>query len=120
MSTPLKAPQDACWDNLCPINIKDPVQTIKKKKLECMKENQEQICACCKNTGAPDCLVLVPDHVRVNMCGEPVDPNKLHAVLCDPKTPSGKLEIAAAVIAGIIIVLIILLLVKGKRKKNRR
>lgn len=43
MNSPLiKAPQDNCWDTNCPIDPKDPVATIKRKKLDCLKRNRHR------------------------------------------------------------------------------
>ena len=60
------APQDDCWDQLCPLNIKaaDPA----REKLECLKNKMSAVCDCCKKSGLPDCEILIPGKGLVDPC----------------------------------------------------
>lgn len=62
----LRAPQDACWDKLCPLNVKssDPAG----EKLACLKSKMSQVCDCCNKGGMSDCQILIPGKGLVDPC----------------------------------------------------
>lgn len=64
--TRFHAPQDDCWDRLCPLNVKasNPAQ----EKLACLKSNMSQVCDCCKKGGMADCEILIPGQGLVDPC----------------------------------------------------
>lgn len=61
------APQDDCWDKVCPTGDHGDVA---KKKLDCLHANKEDICKCCKESNLPDCRVLIPNVGLPDVCTE--------------------------------------------------
>ena len=59
----LRAPQDSCWDKVCP-------GYKKEEKLNCLYANKSGICDCCKTANLSDCEVLVPDYGLFDACGD--------------------------------------------------
>ena len=64
--TRMHAPQDACWDALCPLDVKssNPAQ----EKLACFKNKLSQVCDCCNKSGLSDCEILIPGQGLVDPC----------------------------------------------------
>lgn len=61
------APQDDCWDQVCPTATHG---NIAKQKLDCLHANKKNICNCCKLRGLPDCKILIPNVGLQDVCRE--------------------------------------------------
>ena len=64
--SPLRSPQDACWDTLCPLNVKS--SNPGQEKLACLKNNMDKVCDCCHKGSMPDCEILIPGQGLVDPC----------------------------------------------------
>lgn len=105
MAQPLKSPQDACWDNMCPMNSSDPVEKIKKDKLECLQDKQEAVCACCQNSGAPDCNVLIPDYGLIDVC------KPTNVVQAKGNETDNKFQLTGFILLGLLVFTLVVLFI---------